>query len=166
MRSANVLVEGRYSDVIKPWRHYIPIDKDLSNVAEVIRALRDEKLLINIISVAFAEIAQKREYTYEGFADQIDLTVNRHMGSGRQSNRRAVRPPKAIGESSGRDQADASAGPTDDKNGMDFEALEKIAKFYYLANPNAYTVQNPARHGEFSKRLRTVLRRVRSFLHH
>ena len=79
VRSANVLLEGNYSDVVQPWRHYIPLKKDLSNVEDVMRALRDEALLIDIISVSFAEIAQNRKYTYEGFADQIDGTVERHF---------------------------------------------------------------------------------------
>src|SRR5262249_40186477 len=42
VRSANVLIEGEYSGVLQPWRHYIPVKKDFSNVADVIRALQDE----------------------------------------------------------------------------------------------------------------------------
>ena len=35
-RTCQFLVEGNYNDIFIPWRHYIPIKKDYSNVEEVI----------------------------------------------------------------------------------------------------------------------------------
>jgi hypothetical protein len=39
--TAQVLLEGRYHDVLRPREHYIPVRRDLSNLDEVAAALRD-----------------------------------------------------------------------------------------------------------------------------
>src|SRR5262249_11637899 len=41
LRTPMVLFEGRYSDVIRPNEHYIPLAKDFSNVDEVLKRLED-----------------------------------------------------------------------------------------------------------------------------
>lgn len=140
VRSANVLVEGQYSGIIEPWRHYIPLKKDLSNVNDVIRALRDTSLLIDVTSVAFAEIAQNRTYTYEGFADQIDGTIERHMHS----------RPRGRLRGGNHTEWSANGGVKDGESPheidtVDVEALEKAAPFYHLGNPNTLSIKNPSR---------------------
>jgi hypothetical protein len=154
VRSANVLIEGEYSGVLKPWRHYIPLKRDLSNVGDVMRALRDDALLVDIISVAFAEIGQKRTYTYQGFADLIDGTIERHLGrravASAQLRERADQAGSGEGQARGHrpevmDHADSvlTEEATGRATATRIEAVNKIAPLYYLGNPNAISVENP-----------------------
>src|SRR5207245_8014257 len=39
--TAMVLFPGEYSGVLRPWDHYLPLEKDCSNFAEVVRRIRD-----------------------------------------------------------------------------------------------------------------------------
>ena len=43
LRTLMVLYEGKYSGVLVPWRHYVPLKKDHSNMSEVIDVVRSEK---------------------------------------------------------------------------------------------------------------------------
>jgi hypothetical protein len=158
LRSANVLLEGKYSDVVEPWRHYIPLKKDLSNVEDVMRALRDEALLIDIISVSFAEIAQNRKYTYAGFADQIDRTVQRHLRVPVAIPRRVKEPkkkpvPQCLGQHNEEPElrrlshlkaANKATGRTLSLVAEDVERVRKATAtpFHYIENPNAVWVEN------------------------
>jgi hypothetical protein len=160
VRSANVLLEGQYSGVVEPWRHYIPLKKDLSNIDEVIRALQDEALLIDIISVSFAEIGQNRKYTYEGFTDQIDNTIDRHLGARSGTSGRLRRAPKtSIAGTAVQTQEEPQMGQvpqSEDVNeaevpraagrqhASEIELMQKIAPFYYIQNPNSIWVENPS----------------------
>ena len=169
VRSANVLLEGHYSGVVEPWRHYIPLKKDLSNVEDVIRALQDEALLIDIISVSFAEIAQNRKYTYEGFTDQIDRTIERHLGGRLITSKCSKRPAKK--------SFVATVDPSQDgphmgqaENAKEIEVartvgqqlaseighMQQLAPFYYIQNPNSIRVENPST-WNFKRVLRRVL---------
>jgi hypothetical protein len=155
VRSANILVEGEYSGVLQPWRHYIPLKKDLSNVDDVVHALQDEALLSDIIAVSFGEIGQNRGFSYAGFASQMDETIERHLrpsrarslqlvGNARKQGLRpditnGMQPP--IGLKDARKVVHQKANPETDP--IDIEAITKKAPFYYLGNPNAYRVKRP-----------------------
>ncbi|MFP6899963.1 MAG: hypothetical protein VCA36_03405, partial [Opitutales bacterium] len=39
--SGQILVDGEYSGIVKPWEHYVPIRADASNFDEVLEAMRD-----------------------------------------------------------------------------------------------------------------------------
>lgn len=41
MRTAQVLLEGYYNGIFEPWKHYIPIKKDCSNLDQVFAASAD-----------------------------------------------------------------------------------------------------------------------------
>ncbi|NIM97414.1 MAG: hypothetical protein GTO24_04820 [candidate division Zixibacteria bacterium] len=81
LRTAMLLYEGDYSGILKPWRHYIPLNKDFSNIEEVIRILRDDEKLQSIADCAFAEIAQNPEYGYEKFMSDFDRVVGEEVSA-------------------------------------------------------------------------------------
>jgi hypothetical protein len=72
LRTAMVLFEGEYSGVLEPGRHYIPLKKDFSNVAEVIAALRDTAGLQRMVDRTFGEVAQNAAYSYKTFISRFD----------------------------------------------------------------------------------------------
>jgi hypothetical protein len=49
LRSCQILVEGEYSNIIKPWVHYMPLKADASNFDEILRAMRDHALVSSMI---------------------------------------------------------------------------------------------------------------------
>lgn len=70
-RTCQILVEGEYDGVLKPWQHYIPVKKDLSNVGEVLGLVRDDKLRRDIVERTWDEIVAPGQYTYEKLSRQM-----------------------------------------------------------------------------------------------
>jgi hypothetical protein len=72
LRTLVIAYPGRYSDVMQPWRHYVPLDKDHGNMAEVAAVLRDPERVAEIIANAYAEIALNPAYSYATMIDAFD----------------------------------------------------------------------------------------------
>lgn len=70
-RTCQVLIEGDYNGILKPWRHYIPVKKDLSNVGEMLAVVKDDLLREPIVERVWKEIVEPGGYTYKKFADLI-----------------------------------------------------------------------------------------------
>ena len=76
LRTPMVLFEGRYSGVLKPHRHYIPLKKDFSNFDEVVAKIRDVEGLQEMVDRTFDEIALNPEWGYPAFVAQVDAALN------------------------------------------------------------------------------------------
>jgi hypothetical protein len=72
LRTALVLFEGEYSGILTPWRHYLPLAKDGSNLPEVIEHLRNDAFLEELTERAYREIACNPAYSYRAFAERFD----------------------------------------------------------------------------------------------
>jgi hypothetical protein len=72
LRTLLIMYEGRYSGVMEPWRHYIPLRKDHANMDEVAGALRDEGRCAEIIANAYAEVAMNPDYSFRKFVGRVD----------------------------------------------------------------------------------------------
>jgi hypothetical protein len=70
-----VLYEGHYSGVLTPWRHYVPLKKDHSNMAEVTQVIRDEKRAMEIIEFARLEVAQNEQWSDLAFGRKVNLEL-------------------------------------------------------------------------------------------
>lgn len=70
-----LLVEGRYNDVLSPWRHYVPIKRDYSNLSEALGVLKDAELVEHIVSTSTREIAQSGKWTYPAFVRDIEQSA-------------------------------------------------------------------------------------------
>ena len=79
LRTLIIAYPGRYSDVMQPWRHYIPLDKDHGNMAEVAAALRDTERVAEIVTNAYVEIALNPAYGYSAMIDQFDDRITELM---------------------------------------------------------------------------------------
>ena len=75
LRTLVIAYPGRYSDVIEPWRHYIPLDKDHGNMAQVVAVLRDTDRVAEIIANAYAEVALNPAYSYAAMIDRFDTLL-------------------------------------------------------------------------------------------
>jgi hypothetical protein len=63
-KTAMVLFAGEYQGVLKPWRHYIPLQKDFG---EVLRCLRDDAMLQEMADRSYEEIALNPAYSHRTF---------------------------------------------------------------------------------------------------
>jgi hypothetical protein len=76
LRTLMVLYEGEYSGILKPWRHYVPLKKDHSNMAEVVGVLRDSAKIAEITDRAYQEIALDWRYSYAGAVAKVDAAID------------------------------------------------------------------------------------------
>jgi hypothetical protein len=75
LRTLIIAYPGRYSGVLEPWRHYVPLDKDHGNMAQVAAVLRDPDRVAEIISNAYAEVALNPAYSYRAMIEVFDERV-------------------------------------------------------------------------------------------
>jgi hypothetical protein len=81
LRTAMILFEGEYSGVLEPWRHYIPLKKDFSNIAEVVAAVRDDARLQELVDRTYKEIACNSLYSYNHFINEFDGIIESQFES-------------------------------------------------------------------------------------
>jgi hypothetical protein len=74
-RTALVLFEGRYSDVLEPGKHFLPLKKDFSNVEEVLAKLQDDAFLEALTERAYIDIILSGRYSYQTFVQSVDTVL-------------------------------------------------------------------------------------------
>lgn len=72
LRTVMVLFEGSYSGIIEPYKHYIPLKKDGSNLAEVISLLREDQYVDGMVGRAYKDIIDSNKFSYEHFVASFD----------------------------------------------------------------------------------------------
>jgi hypothetical protein len=89
-RTALVLFPGYYSGVVEPERHYIPLEKDFSNFAEVRERLRDLPALERMAERAYQDVIASQRYSIGTLVERFDRALDEH-GTRRQRPRAAYR---------------------------------------------------------------------------
>lgn len=77
-RTCQVLVEGEYSGLLMPWRHYVPVRRDLSDLADALEYVRDPAALQVIADCAYAEVATATETQASTFRRSVSAALTRH----------------------------------------------------------------------------------------
>jgi glycosyltransferase involved in cell wall biosynthesis len=99
-RSVQILYEGRYSNILIPQRHFLPLARDLSNLDEVVDALADERRCVELTERSFTEIIRNPSYGYEAFVAKIDAALDSALarkGRARRTARSvAAHRPRAL----------------------------------------------------------------------
>jgi hypothetical protein len=67
-----ILFEGKYSGILQPMVHYIPLKKDFSNLDDVIRGFRDAALRRTLTENAYRDLIASGGYSYERFVASFD----------------------------------------------------------------------------------------------
>lgn len=75
-KTLQILYEGEYQAVFIPYRHYVPLKRDYSNIDEVVKILRDERKRKEIVECAFNEIVLSEKYSYKSFVRIFDNKVS------------------------------------------------------------------------------------------
>jgi len=67
MRTPMILFRGRYSGLIQPEVHYIPLEKDYSNLDEILGRLSDLSALEAMADRAYEDLVAAGKYTYSAY---------------------------------------------------------------------------------------------------
>lgn len=70
-KTAQVLVEGRYSGVLEPERHYIPVHRDFSNLDEALERLREVETVEAMAERAYEEVYLSARNNLQVLADEL-----------------------------------------------------------------------------------------------
>lgn len=76
LRTPLVLFSGEYSGIITPWRHYIPLEKDFSNMDAVVEKIKDTPFLETMAARAYEEIGKCEKYSFRHMVGGFDELVN------------------------------------------------------------------------------------------
>lgn len=92
--TAMILFEGKYSGVVVPYRHYLPLKKDFSNLDEIIGKLKDDQLLQAMVDHAYRDVILSGIYSYEKFIESYDAMLQSRIDP------QMVQPGKVVNYSS------------------------------------------------------------------
>lgn len=70
-RTCQILIEGDYNGIFKPWVHYIPLRRDFSNIDEVLILIKEDSKRSEIVEKAYSDIVLSANYTYRAFISTI-----------------------------------------------------------------------------------------------
>jgi hypothetical protein len=72
MRVCQILFEGRYSGILQPMVHYIPLRKDFSNFDEAVRLFRDPGVRWELTENAYRDVIASGDYAYKRYIESFD----------------------------------------------------------------------------------------------
>jgi hypothetical protein len=77
-KTAQILVEGRYSGVLKPERHYIPVQSDLSDLDDGLERARDPRLLQELADQAYRDVYESGVCASRRLTETLERIVAEH----------------------------------------------------------------------------------------
>jgi hypothetical protein len=77
-RTALILFPGEYSGILQPWVHYIPLEKDFSNIEIVLAKLRDIQFLEKMTQRTYEDLVATGKYSFRTFIKAFDSVVMQH----------------------------------------------------------------------------------------
>jgi hypothetical protein len=63
-KTCQILFDGEYNHILKPDVHYIKLEKDFSNIDEVVRKFKDESCRENMVNTAYQFALQEHTYAH------------------------------------------------------------------------------------------------------
>jgi hypothetical protein len=79
LRVCMVFFKGDYQNIIKSDVHYIGLEKDYSNIEDVLIKMKDEIYVNNIIENAFRDLIQSGNYHYSRFIAEFDSLLEANL---------------------------------------------------------------------------------------
>lgn len=71
-----ILFPGNYSEILRPYDHYLPLQNDFSNLEEVLNFLKSEDRANEMIARAREDLIDSGKYSYSTFIDEVDATID------------------------------------------------------------------------------------------
>ena len=75
-RTALVMYPGEYRGLLRPWEHYIPLERNGSNEAEVVDMLRDNGRLEELVERAYRRVADDPALQFSRYVGAVDGIAN------------------------------------------------------------------------------------------
>jgi hypothetical protein len=93
-KTAQLLVEGRYSGVLEAGAHYLPLRRDFSNLDEVLEQAREPKLLAGLAERAYEDVYRSGRFSFRRLSETVGRMVSEHGGvrGGRRPSLGLARP--------------------------------------------------------------------------
>jgi len=85
--TALVMFQGEYSGVVKGGEHYIVLEKDFSNMEEVVDQLRDDRVISAMTKRAYDDLIKSGRWSYATFVAEFDRVVDEEARARRGRSR-------------------------------------------------------------------------------
>lgn len=72
-----VLYPGTYSEILKRDEHFIGLEKDFSNIKEVVERMKDDNELEDMAKFCRTDLVESGKYSYERFIQDVDQDINK-----------------------------------------------------------------------------------------
>ncbi len=72
LKTVLVLFPGEWSGILEPERHFIVLERDGSNIADVISKLEDDTFLTELVDRTFTEVAVRDDLSFATYVNGID----------------------------------------------------------------------------------------------
>jgi hypothetical protein len=79
LRTPMVLFRGRYSDAILPDEHYISLEKDFSNIDDVLNRLNNIPALEQMTDRAYQHLVASGKFSYRTFHENLRQVIEKHV---------------------------------------------------------------------------------------
>ena len=76
VRACQILFEGRYTGILIPDVHYIPLNKDVSNIDDVIRKFQDPAIRKTLTDNAYRDLIESGKYSYKAFVEEFERNLS------------------------------------------------------------------------------------------
>jgi hypothetical protein len=90
LKTGLVMFPGDYSGVVSAGEHYIALEKDFSNMDEVVARLRDDSFMEAMTARTYNDVIESGRWSYAAFIAEFDRVVDEEAGTvrGRSSTPR------------------------------------------------------------------------------
>ena len=75
LKTTMILFEGGYSNTISPYKHYLPLKKDFSNLEHIFEMIKDDALVDKIADNAYRDLISTGKYSYQNFIAMVDQQI-------------------------------------------------------------------------------------------
>jgi hypothetical protein len=73
--TCQILIEGKYNGILRPWEHYIPVRKDYADVEQALDALADRELVSRLVRKAHADVVESGKWSYRAFVRDCEADI-------------------------------------------------------------------------------------------
>ena len=77
MRTGLICFPGRFSGILEPDKHYLPLERDFSNVGDILSALDNIPALNRMVERTWSDLIGSRRYCYERLVETVDAALLR-----------------------------------------------------------------------------------------
>lgn len=92
-RTPQVLIEGSYNGILEPWKHYVPLREDFSDISEALDEIAHGGRGAQIAERAYQDVVASGRYTYASFVTALLASIpegSRQEKAGRSLQVRAI----------------------------------------------------------------------------